>query len=124
MNDCITTTKQSTAKPCAYFLGYTVVMTKKISIQKRLFQHVYVRYKLRPLLFEMSKNSTELLTQTIVLLLSIDSVRHICWLTCDTSNSLRPDGTRIKPESLLTIINHMVFTLEQFHNECQSYYPV
>ena len=23
-NDCITTTKQSTAKPCAYFLGYTV----------------------------------------------------------------------------------------------------
>ena len=25
MNDCITTTKQSTPKPCAYFLGYTVV---------------------------------------------------------------------------------------------------
>ena len=24
MNDCITTTKQSTNKPCAYFLGYTV----------------------------------------------------------------------------------------------------
>ena len=24
INDCITTTKQSTAKPCAYFLGYTV----------------------------------------------------------------------------------------------------
>ena len=23
MNDCITTTKQSTTKPCAYFLGYT-----------------------------------------------------------------------------------------------------
>ena len=23
-NDCITTTKQSTTKPCAYFLGYTV----------------------------------------------------------------------------------------------------
>ena len=22
MNDCITTTKQSTTKPCAYFLGY------------------------------------------------------------------------------------------------------
>ena len=27
MNDCITTTKQSTTKPCAYFLGYTVVDT-------------------------------------------------------------------------------------------------
>ena len=26
MNDCITTTKQSTTKPCAYFLGYTVWM--------------------------------------------------------------------------------------------------
>ena len=26
MNDCITTTKQSTTKPCAYFLGYTVRM--------------------------------------------------------------------------------------------------
>ena len=25
MNDCITTTKQSTAKPCAYFLAYTVL---------------------------------------------------------------------------------------------------
>ena len=24
-NDCITTTKQSTTKPCAYFLGYTVL---------------------------------------------------------------------------------------------------
>ena len=24
MNDCITTTKQSTTKPCAHFLGYTV----------------------------------------------------------------------------------------------------
>ena len=28
MNDCITTTKQSTTKPCAYFLGYTVVSFK------------------------------------------------------------------------------------------------
>ena len=27
MNDCITTTKQSTTKPCAYFLGYTVGKT-------------------------------------------------------------------------------------------------
>ena len=28
MNDCITTTKQSTTKPCAYFLGYTVATQK------------------------------------------------------------------------------------------------
>ena len=26
MNDCITTTKQSTTKPCGYFLGYTVIV--------------------------------------------------------------------------------------------------
>ena len=26
MNDCTTTTKQSTTKPCAYFLGYTIVI--------------------------------------------------------------------------------------------------
>ena len=26
MNDCVTTTKQSTTKPCAYFLGYTVAV--------------------------------------------------------------------------------------------------
>ena len=30
MNDCITTTKQSTTKPCAYFLAYTVWMSKHI----------------------------------------------------------------------------------------------
>ena len=28
MNDCITTTKQSTTKPCAYFLGYTVLVKR------------------------------------------------------------------------------------------------
>ena len=28
MNDCITATKQSTTKPCAYFLGYTVAVSK------------------------------------------------------------------------------------------------
>ena len=26
MNDCVTTTKQSTTKPCEYFLGYTVCL--------------------------------------------------------------------------------------------------
>ena len=30
MNDCITATKQSTTKPCAYFLGYTVWTRKSI----------------------------------------------------------------------------------------------
>ena len=31
MNDCITTTKQSTTKPCAYFLGYTVSQLRRLS---------------------------------------------------------------------------------------------
>ena len=34
MNDCITTTKQSTTKPCAYFLGYTVHEVQVILIPK------------------------------------------------------------------------------------------
>ena len=29
-NDCITTTKQSTTKPCAYFLGYTVQVSTRL----------------------------------------------------------------------------------------------
>ena len=32
MNDCITTTKQSTTKPCAYFLGYTVLTLRLIGL--------------------------------------------------------------------------------------------
>ena len=31
MNDCITTTKQSTTKPCAYFVGYTVTLILAMS---------------------------------------------------------------------------------------------
>ena len=29
MNDCITTTKQSTTKPCTYFLGYTAPLVSR-----------------------------------------------------------------------------------------------
>ena len=36
MNDCITTTKQSTTKPCAYFLGYTVVSSRQTCISTKL----------------------------------------------------------------------------------------
>ena len=35
MNDCLTTTKQSTTKPCAYFLGYTVSQGRKKSCLKQ-----------------------------------------------------------------------------------------
>ena len=44
MNDWITTTKQSTAKPCAYFLGYTV--------------HVPVSHQVRCAPFEVNTANT------------------------------------------------------------------
>ena len=40
MNDCITTTEQSTTKPCAYFLGYTVPAVGNLS-----FVQVYNSHK-------------------------------------------------------------------------------
>ena len=39
MNDCITKTKQSTTKPCAYFLGYTVCMHASSSYAYIVFRH-------------------------------------------------------------------------------------
>ena len=46
MNDCITTTKQSTTKPCAYFLGYTVVwmfgcLGRNIIIIKNCYKDIF-----------------------------------------------------------------------------------
>ena len=38
MNDCITTTKQSTTKPCAYFLGYTVETTLKLKHRRWFYR--------------------------------------------------------------------------------------
>ena len=47
MNDCITTTKQSATKPCAYFLGYTVYHNKlligEISLISWLIYHWFLR---------------------------------------------------------------------------------
>ena len=48
MNDCITTTKQSTTKPCAYFLGYTVAFKKTfaccIVLLESLCIHFYISF--------------------------------------------------------------------------------
>ena len=44
MNDCITTTKQSTTKPCAYFLGYTVWHVCQSS-PRRTVRHAPLRSK-------------------------------------------------------------------------------
>ena len=37
MKDCVTTTKQSTTKPCAYFLGYTVHRTSTVYVDLTTF---------------------------------------------------------------------------------------
>ena len=46
LNDCLTTTKQSTTKPCAYFLGYTVsrlcLSGVKPRISPTINQHKYL----------------------------------------------------------------------------------
>ena len=43
MNDCITTTKQSTTKPCAYFLGYTVCAWKMcICTYSTYLKYIYI----------------------------------------------------------------------------------
>ena len=48
MNDCITTTKQSTTKPCAYFLGYTVYGGYQTStIRRSPLHHNYLTFILR-----------------------------------------------------------------------------
>ena len=41
MNDCITTTKQSTTKPCAYFLGYTVSDANPYTVQAKICHTFY-----------------------------------------------------------------------------------
>ena len=43
MNDCMTTTKQSTTKPCAYFLGYTVWRHTTLDIALPIMIGSYVR---------------------------------------------------------------------------------
>ena len=42
MNDCVTTTKQKTTKPCAYFLGYTVWFTFCCGFELANFIHIIV----------------------------------------------------------------------------------
>ena len=42
MNDCITTTKQSTTKPCAYFLGYTVLLPPTYAFKLDAYRKVEI----------------------------------------------------------------------------------
>ena len=48
MNDCITTTKQSTTKPCAYFLGYTISYPMFADADTGIYPHATSQYLARP----------------------------------------------------------------------------
>ena len=47
MNDCITATKQSTTKPCAYFLGYTVYRHNTQSLISDLCESIIYSKRLK-----------------------------------------------------------------------------
>ena len=55
MNVCITTTKQSTTKPCAYFLGYTVVAIGRVAFLAQVwFNHCHTQNTNNGLLYGIS----------------------------------------------------------------------
>ena len=57
MNDCITTTKQSTAKPCAYFLGYTVYPDLMVQWSTICLSSSYAQRVAMPLTIGIAVNS-------------------------------------------------------------------
>ena len=64
-NDCITTTKQSTTKPCAYFLGYTVLWCHYLSVPS----HVVIESQFSSLHYDdvtMSLMASQITRLTIV----------------------------------------------------------
>ena len=74
MNDCITTTKQSTTKPCAYFLEYTVAdlnftIAGDHCISKQMCGYLLYVFKLRleTTLKDIVKAIYHLFNQTILL---------------------------------------------------------
>ena len=79
MNDCITTTKQSTTKPCAYFLGYTV--------EVHLCGKLYADLKLSR--SEIRRNGLDhLLTQDIDNSYQIEVMHEPAWSASGRQNTL------------------------------------
>ena len=62
MNDSITTTKQSTTKPCAYFLGYTVLMepSQEYTYQQTAHMIVSHNFPIIPAFYLYIKTGTRL----------------------------------------------------------------
>ena len=64
MNDCITTTKQSTTKPCAYFLGYTVMLLNSINTWGVVTKSItLISFPMNPLLLHHYSISQEICTR-------------------------------------------------------------
>ena len=59
MNDYITTTKQSTTKPCAYFLGYTVCIPQAIQNQEIPYNPAITAAILHLMCKQMRENLTK-----------------------------------------------------------------
>ena len=70
MNDCITTTKQRTTKPCAYFLGYTVSERPHLGAKSFEIQVTFSFHKPAPV-FRVDKD--------------MNSNKIYCHLTCQIS---------------------------------------
>ena len=98
MNDCITTTKQSTTKPCAYFLGYTVYKVWhsycKSQIYVGMYSHINCVYK--------RSNSLSRLTKTTKPHCCI--IRFYLWLETWEQNIYRPWHTHKDMNSVVDIL--------------------
>ena len=74
MNDCITTTKQSTTKPCAYFLGYTVVPATQNYLTCRKHQSLGLRISTPARVSNNSGNSLSTVRQQAINWTNADSL--------------------------------------------------
>ena len=76
MNDCITTTKQSTTKPCAYFLGYTVPQRQQTICKLPYFA------QLQSLLSILPKVQCTMWKyfQTILKISKLTLYQKLCWV--------------------------------------------
>ena len=75
MNDYITTTKQSTTKPCAYFLGYTVYVGKQC-IQMHSTMHFTYEY-----IAQVLKILRAIVPYRKIFPLPVSSASNVHWLT-------------------------------------------
>ena len=95
MNDCITTTKQSTTKPCVYFLGYTVSTYMKLP-------HTAVRFCF--FIWRLS------LTWVKCNYISLFSIQLVLTLYNNIAKTTSGDGKHIHFLILCLIIPHLSFS--------------